>query len=181
MLVVGLGNPGVEYEGTRHNIGANTVLSFDSSWKMQKKVNARTSRRIINGTIVHFAVPETFMNLSGLSVRLLLAWYDLPPELCIVVHDEADLNFGDVRSKFGGGTAGHNGLKSIVKEIGTENFWRVRVGIGRPDNPNAPLDKYVLGRWTNGQSSLLEELHNNTINEIESLIIRVQDENDKSE
>ncbi len=177
MLVVGLGNPGAEYEGTRHNIGANSVISMSQNWKMQKKVNARTSKKIIDGTIVYFAVPQTYMNLSGESVRSLLSWYDLAPEHCIVVHDEADLHFGDIRSKLGGGTAGHNGLKSIVKEVGTEAFWRVRVGIGRPENPNAPLDKYVLGRWTNDQASLLDEVTSNATNAVEELLINIQNSN----
>ncbi|MEK7529545.1 MAG: aminoacyl-tRNA hydrolase, partial [Patescibacteria group bacterium] len=99
------------------------------------------------------AKPQTFMNRSGESIRALADWFDVPAMRVVIIHDDADFPFGEVRVKFGGGTAGHNGLKSIVAHLGTESFWRVRVGIGRPLNPQAPLDRYVLERWTPEQSA----------------------------
>lgn len=125
-----------------------------TEWEMRKKVQALVAQ--CDGNI--FAKPQTFMNRSGESVRALADWFNVSPERVIVVHDDADLPFGDVRTKFGGGTAGHKGLKSIVTHLGTENFWRVRVGIGRPQNPRAPLDRYVLEPWTTEQSAELSRI-----------------------
>lgn len=124
------------------------------AWKMQKKVQALVAQR--DGNI--FAKPQTFMNHSGESVRALADWFNVSPDRVIVVHDDADLSFSDVRTKFGGGTAGHKGLKSIIAHLGTEDFWRVRVGIGRPQNPRAPLDRYVLESWTTEQSAELSHI-----------------------
>lgn len=121
---------------------------------MRKKTQALVTRR--DGHV--YAKPQTFMNRSGESVRALADWFDVPTERVIVVHDDADLSFGDVRAKFGGGTAGHKGLKSIIAHLGTEDFWRVRVGIGRPQNPHAPLDRYVLEHWTPEQSAELSRV-----------------------
>jgi peptidyl-tRNA hydrolase, PTH1 family len=134
-VVVGLGNPGDRYEGTRHNAGAMTVdLLLDrsrSTLKRHKSGVLAGEGKIADERVI-LARPLSYMNESGRPVRELLRWYKVGPENLIVVHDEIDLSFGDVRVKSGGGTAGHNGLASLVSHLGTRDFARVRVGVSRP-------------------------------------------------
>ena len=110
------------------------------------------------------------MNLSGEAVQSYAQFHNIEPAGVIVVHDEADLPFGKIRVKFGGGNAGHNGLKSIQKMLGTGDFWRVRVGIGRPPHPNMPLDAHVLGRWSSEESESLPTLIQHASQAIRELI-----------
>ncbi|OGL71765.1 aminoacyl-tRNA hydrolase [Candidatus Uhrbacteria bacterium RIFCSPHIGHO2_02_FULL_53_13] len=166
MLVVGLGNPSAKYEHTRHNAGFLALDAFASDWKTQKKAQALVTRT----ASAVFAKPQTFMNRSGEAVRALCDWFHVPSERCIVVHDDADLPFGDVRVKHGGGTAGHNGLKSITAHLGSEDFWRVRIGIGRPQNPSAPLDRYVLEPWSAEQEAALPDVVKRAATEINRLL-----------
>lgn len=141
-----------------------------TEWEMRKKVQAFVTQR--DGHV--YAKPQTLMNRSGESVRALADWFDIPPERILVVHDDADLSFGAVRAKFGGGTAGHKGLKSIVAHLGTEDFWRVRVGIGRPQNPRAPLDRYVLEPWTTEQSAELSRIVEHASAEVQRVMSNSQ-------
>jgi PTH1 family peptidyl-tRNA hydrolase len=139
-LVVGLGNPGDRYAQTRHNLGAMTLeLLLDRSNASLKshKSGCLVAEVSIDGSRVVLARPTTYMNESGRPVGQLLRFYRTPPEKLIVVHDELDIPFGEVRVKFGGGTAGHNGLNSIVPHLRTKDFARVRVGIGRPGGAGA--------------------------------------------
>lgn len=134
-VVVGLGNPGEEYARTRHNAGAKAVELLaeraGASFKRHKSgcLVAETS---IAAVPVALARPTSYMNESGGPVGRLVRWYKVAPADLVVVHDEIDIPFGDVRIKLGGGTAGHNGLRSIVSHLGTKDFVRVRVGVGRP-------------------------------------------------
>ena len=149
VLVVGLGNPGNEYALTRHNVGFMTVdalVPADSTWKKEK--NALTTHIDVDGTKVIFAKPQTYMNNSGESVAPLMAFYKIPLENLVVIHDDMDLKVGDVREKIGGSSAGHNGIKSIDAHVGKE-YRRIRIGIGHPrdfDNPMNPAD-WVLGKF----------------------------------
>jgi PTH1 family peptidyl-tRNA hydrolase len=146
-LVVGLGNPGSRYRNTRHNLGRRAVeLIVDElggSWR--SRWNGRVSELRDGDERLALLVPETFMNESGRSVAPALRFYKLPPERLVVVHDELDLELGDVRAKQGGGLAGHNGLRSLAEAIGTQDFLRVRIGIGRPERGDRrPVADWVL-------------------------------------
>jgi PTH1 family peptidyl-tRNA hydrolase len=135
-LVVGLGNPGREYEGSRHNVGflVADALRQAAGWPeyRQKFSGVWTRGELSSGAPVALLKPQTFMNLSGDSVQPAAAFLKVPPADVIVVHDELDLPWRDVRLKFGGGHAGNNGVRSIVQRLGTPDFVRVRVGIGKP-------------------------------------------------
>ena len=164
VLVVGLGNPGAEYERTRHNAGFMAIRYLagdDAAWKNEHF--AKTYRTEIDGHRVIFAMPQTFMNDSGKSVGALMAFYKIPLENLVVIHDDMDLQIGDLRTKVGGGSAGHNGIKSIDASVGRE-YKRIRLGIGHPRDSGfvmSPVD-WVLGRFPD------EQLHNiqTTIREI---------------
>jgi len=147
LLVVGLGNPGPRYRDTRHNLGRRAVELIASelggSWR------ARWQGRVCETTDgerrLALLVPETFMNESGLSVGPAMRFYKLPPERLLVVHDELDLAVGDIRAKRDGGLAGHNGLRSVADALGTRDFLRVRIGIGRPERgERRPVADWVL-------------------------------------
>jgi PTH1 family peptidyl-tRNA hydrolase len=149
ILVVGLGNPGSEYERTRHNIGFIVVDSWagsDATWK--KEHNALTTRCEIDGRKVIFAKPQTFMNNSGIAVSALMNFYKIPLENLVVVHDDMDIPIGDTRRKVGGGSAGHNGIKSIDAHVGRE-YLRIRIGIGHPREMGLPITPadWVLGKF----------------------------------
>ena len=146
-LVVGLGNPGPRYRDTRHNLGRRAVElladELDGSWR--SRWNGRVSELRDADERLALLVPETFMNDSGRSVAPALRFYKLPPERLVVVHDELDLELGDVRAKQGGGLAGHNGLRSLAEALGTQDFLRVRIGIGRPERGDRrPVADWVL-------------------------------------
>jgi PTH1 family peptidyl-tRNA hydrolase len=141
-LVVGLGNPGPEYSGNRHNVGylvvEDLVSSESGGFRAHKKARALTwEGRIADGRVVA-AKPTTYMNDSGAAIAALSNFYKISPEQMIVVHDELDLPFGNLRLKFGGGDNGHNGLKSLRKSLGTGDFYRARFGIGRPPGTMDP-------------------------------------------
>ncbi len=152
LLLVGLGNPGKQYEHTRHNVG---FLAMDavrkarcdawglSSWSEQRKTKALSCSGRVGKTKIVLAKPQTFMNLSGEATRALMDWHDGTPNEVVVVHDEVDLPRGEIRVQFERGPAGHNGIRSIIDHLGTNAFWRIRIGVGR--NPKIPTDKYVLG------------------------------------
>ncbi len=134
-LIVGLGNPGKEYASHRHNVGfmaAEELASVVRAGDFRDKFSGRFTKASHQGDDLVILEPLTFMNLSGQSVQPAAAFFKVAPAEVIVVHDELDLPFGDVRLKVGGGHAGHNGLRSIMKSMGTGDFVRLRIGIGRP-------------------------------------------------
>jgi PTH1 family peptidyl-tRNA hydrolase len=146
-LVVGLGNPGARYRDTRHNLGRRAVelIVDELGGSGRSRWNGRVSELRDGDERLALLVPETFMNESGRSVAPALRFYKLPPERLVVVHDELDLELGDVRAKQGGGLAGHNGLRSLAEAIGTQDFLRVRIGIGRPERGDRrPVADWVL-------------------------------------
>ena len=149
VLVVGLGNPGAEYVNTRHNIGfmaVDAIAGDGATWKKEK--NALTCSATINGRRVIFAKPQTYMNNSGMAVLALMTFYKVPVENIIVIHDDMDLKIGEMREKVGGGSAGHNGIKSIDANVGRD-YKRIRIGIGHPRDFDMPIDPadWVLGRF----------------------------------
>jgi PTH1 family peptidyl-tRNA hydrolase len=162
-LVVGVGNPGSDYATTRHNIAwlfLDHTPSFQgANWKSKfKGLYAESSHK---GHKFYAVKPQTFMNLSGESVQPLAAFFKISPERILVIHDELDIPFGQVHFKMGGGLAGHNGLKSIAQCLGTDQFGRMRVGIGRP--VHGSVANYVLSPFSKEEQVqlplLLEKLH----------------------
>jgi peptidyl-tRNA hydrolase, PTH1 family len=166
-LIVGLGNPGREYSGTRHNVGFMVVEALVERWQLGRG-KERFRGRIAEGRVatgpgagaielgaptargprVAVLCPQTYMNDAGRSVGPARGAFKLPLDRVLVVHDEIDLPFGDVRTRIGGGLAGHNGLKSIKRELGSPDFVRVRVGVGRPNSTDPEIvSAYVLGRF----------------------------------
>jgi PTH1 family peptidyl-tRNA hydrolase len=157
-LVVGLGNPGAEYRKNRHNLGFMVVEKLAAKagfppWK--EKWKGQWSRGTLAGDDVVLLLPQTYMNLSGESVQPALAFFKLPLDRLLVVHDELDLPFRDVRVKIGGGTAGNKGIKSVVERCG-DAFPRVRIGIGRP--PRGPVDRWVLSDFSPEESAWLPDV-----------------------
>jgi len=146
-LVVGLGNPGSEYERTRHNIGfmVADVLAerVGGRFTVHKKSGADLLESRLDGRKVLLAKPRSYMNLSGRPVAALARFFSVPPTEVIAVHDELDLPFGSIRLKRGGGEGGHNGLRSLSSSLTTKDYLRVRIGIGRPPGRQDPAD-YVL-------------------------------------
>ncbi|MCK5076263.1 MAG: aminoacyl-tRNA hydrolase [Calditrichia bacterium] len=146
--IILLGNPGRQYEETRHNIGwkVGDNLSFFYQLDWQKKFKGVYSQILINVENFSFLKPQNFMNLSGESVQPFMKFFKLSPEEIIVVHDDLELDFGKIDFKKGGGLGGHNGLRSISQQIGDKNFYRFRIGIGRP--ARGDVTSHVLGKFT---------------------------------
>jgi peptidyl-tRNA hydrolase, PTH1 family len=152
-LIVGLGNPGQEYAGTRHNLGFEVADELSRRWELPR-ARKRYGGLITEGRTgpggprVAILLPQTFMNESGSAAGPARGELGLPIEHVIALHDEIDLPFGDVRSKLGGGVAGHNGLRSLAQGLGGKEFWRVRGGVGRPDSTDPEIvSGYVLSRF----------------------------------
>ncbi|MGH3678705.1 MAG: aminoacyl-tRNA hydrolase [Mycobacterium sp.] len=141
-LVVGLGNPGRNYAKTRHNLGfvvADLLAErMGSNFKVHKRSGAEIVTGRLGGRSIVLAKPRTYMNESGRQVAPLAKFYSVPPADIVVIHDELDIEFGRIRLKFGGGAAGHNGLRSVASALGTKDFQRVRIGIGRPPGRKDP-------------------------------------------
>jgi PTH1 family peptidyl-tRNA hydrolase len=147
LLVAGLGNPGREYARNRHNVGWLVVDELarrhDGSWK--QKFNGRLAEIRVDGHKVALLKPETYMNDSGRSVRAAMQFFKLEPDAVLIVHDESDLPLARLQARLGGGTAGHNGVRSVAQHLGTSDFLRLRVGVGRPERGDPrPLADWVL-------------------------------------
>lgn len=156
-LLVGLGNPGKRYEKTRHNVGFMVIDEVVRSLKVQKPSEECLSlvyKTNLDGRDVLFAKPQTYMNNSGLAVVNLLEEYDLTPEEMLVVYDDLDLPLGRIRLRLEGSSGGHHGIESIIREIRTEKFPRLRVGIGRPADKNKVVD-YVLSPFSEEEEGVL--------------------------
>jgi len=162
-LICGLGNPGREYERHRHNIGfmvVEALLPRARGELNQEKFQAKVGQGTLGGERILFVEPQTYMNLSGRSLAEAARFYKVAVEDILVIHDELDLPFGRLQLKAGGGTGGHNGLKSSVQSLGADGFIRLRFGIGKPEGPNAKerVAGYVLSNFDDGERRQLEEL-----------------------
>ncbi|OPY85282.1 MAG: Peptidyl-tRNA hydrolase [Smithella sp. PtaU1.Bin162] len=145
-LIVGLGNPGSRYKFTRHNAGFMVINKLASQLELeltQKSFDSLWGKGKVSGNNVILSMPQTYMNLSGTAVRQLIAFFKADIKNLIVIHDDLDLSFGIVRLKFGGGNAGHKGLASITNDLGSSDFMRVRLGIGKPADKSR-VEGYVL-------------------------------------
>ncbi len=144
-LFVGLGNPGSDYDQTRHNAGFWWIDALANQWKLQLRSERNyfglMARGQVNGDTVWLLEPQTFMNASGKSVGTLARFFKIAPEEILVAHDELDIAPGEAKLKLGGGHAGHNGLRDIHTQLGSPNYWRLRIGIGHPG------DKSQVANW----------------------------------
>jgi PTH1 family peptidyl-tRNA hydrolase len=173
-LIAGLGNPGPQYAGNRHNAGFMVVgvlaARIPASFKRDRS-RAQVATGTLAGMPVTLGKPMGFMNLSGGPVASLRSFYKIPPERIIVVHDELDLPFGAIRLKTGGGDNGHNGLRSVTAALGTRDYHRVRVGIGRPPGRMDPAD-FVLRDFSVAERSELPELLDRSADMVEAVLVR---------
>jgi PTH1 family peptidyl-tRNA hydrolase len=156
LLVVGLGNPGREYTRHRHNVGAMVVDELarrhGAAWRA--KFNGRLTDIRLDGHRVALLKPETYMNESGRAVAAAARFYKLEPDAILVVHDEGDFELGRLQARKGGGLAGHNGLRSIAQHLKSQDFLRLRIGVGRPERGDPrPLADYVLSDFTPEQDA----------------------------
>ncbi|MCE3264157.1 MAG: peptidyl-tRNA hydrolase [Pseudoduganella sp.] len=163
-LIVGLGNPGPDYEQTRHNAGFWLVDNLANSLpnaRLQREsgFNALVAKTIIGGNQLWLLEPQTYMNRSGQSVGAIARFYKIAPDEVLVVHDELDLPPGAAKLKKGGSSGGHNGLKDITAALGTQDYWRLRIGIGHPRtlNLNQPVADFVLHRPRREEQLLIDE------------------------
>lgn len=160
-LIVGLGNPGKEYQHTRHNVGFLVVEALareeNVTWKKKASLKAEVAEFERGNEKVVLLKPQTFMNLSGEAVRSAAQFWKIPLENIVVAYDDADMEFGKIRTR-GEGSGGHNGMQSIIDCLGTNAIKRVKIGIGRSEHPNVPLDEWVLSSWTKEEEKKFEEV-----------------------
>lgn len=168
IMLVGLGNPEDRYEGTRHNIGFTCIDAFVnkyeemSEWVGKKDLKCLLSSGRIGETQVIAIKPITYMNLSGEAVSLTLNFYKMQLSHVVVIHDELDIDFGHIRTRIGGSSAGHNGIKSVTKHIG-EEYGRIRIGIGPKDPPEIDSADFVLQKFTTKEQKQIDNLKQETI------------------
>lgn len=175
-LIVGLGNPEKEYENTRHNAGFLILEKLVAHYKLpefsfNKKTNSLVSKGEADNKRVVLAMPQTYMNHSGVAVRALLDFYKLTVKDIIVIHDDKDIPLGETRIQTNRGPAGHNGIKSIIEYLGTQDFTRIRVGVA-PTETNGIKDtaSFVLGKFSTSEKKVLNQVTENIIKELEALI-----------
>ncbi len=175
-LIIGLGNPETEYANTRHNAGflildkLATAFEFPI-WKFDKKSNAEITKGEINKKRTVLAKPQTYMNDSGTAVRSLLDFYKLTLADIIVIHDDKDIPLGEIRVQTNRGPAGHNGIKSIIEHVGTQNFTRIRVGVApKTQEEIKNTADFVLGKFTTEEKKVLGTVTEHVIKEVEKLI-----------
>jgi peptidyl-tRNA hydrolase, PTH1 family len=172
LLVAGLGNPGREYERTRHNAGWMVVdelaRRLDASFR--SKFSGRLAEARVGDHRIALLKPETYMNESGRSIAAAVRFFKVPPEQLLVVHDDVDLEEGRLQARLGGGLAGHNGLRSIAQAVGTQEFLRLRIGVGRPERGDPrPVSDYVLSPFE--PSTDVEALISRAADAVEALVV----------
>lgn len=172
-LVAGLGNPGRDYAGTRHNIGFRVLdmLSSRLDTTITKPLfKSYTGRAVLSGKTVILAKPQTYMNLSGNSVAALMNWFKIPAPGLVVVFDDIDLPPGKIRIRARGGHGGHRGLESVIQMMGTGNFPRVRIGVGRPAHPGQDVADWVLGRFSDDEEQLVGQAAERAVEAVMAII-----------
>ena len=173
-LIVGLGNPGSEYENTRHNAGAwllaEIARHYGVQLKPEKKFHGLSGKALIKGKEVFLLFPTTYMNLSGQAVQALANFYKIPVNEILVLHDELDLPVGTAKLKLGGGHGGQNGLRDIISKMANDkNFYRLRIGIGHPGDKNK-VTGHVLGKPNKDELQKIESIIDAAASEIDSLV-----------
>jgi PTH1 family peptidyl-tRNA hydrolase len=172
-MIVGLGNPGAQYEPTRHNAGFwfldEIARQAGASFRIESKFHAEVSKVNLGGSAVWLLKPTTFMNRSGQAVVALASYYKVDVESILVAHDELDLPPGQLRLKQGGGHAGHNGLRDIISHLGKE-YHRLRIGIGRPQQSGRPVADYVLGSPSKIDREQIEDAVDDAVRSLELIV-----------
>ena len=172
-LIVGLGNPGKQYEHTRHNCGfrALDILAQQLNCKVDKgKFQGLYGKTLYRGQTLFLLKPLTFMNLSGRSVLQLSAYFHIPPQRIVVLFDDISLEPGKLRLRSEGSAGGHNGLKSIIAELGSQDFPRVKIGVGAKPNPEYDLADWVVSRFTKKEADEIKKCAENVIDAIEIMV-----------
>lgn len=166
-LIVGFGNPERKYDQTRHNIGFAAVDALTRSWQISLSENRKFQGAFGEGRGPHpekirLLKPFTYMNRSGQAIRAVTDWFKLPPASVLVIYDDMDLPLGKIRLRLSGSAGGHNGMKSAIAHLGTQNFPRLRIGIGRPQNATSSDDpvavSHVLGQFSSNETKLISEV-----------------------
>lgn len=176
LVLVGLGNPEAKYKLNRHNVGFMTIDGIVANYKLapyKTKFQSQIITKKINDTPIIFSKPQTFMNLSGKSIGNILNFYKLKCENVIVIHDDLDLNLGTVKTKIGGSSGGHNGLKSLDSIIG-KNYRRLRIGIGHPGDKTL-VNNYVLGDFSKSENVIINILIKNISLNFDKIITKKED------
>lgn len=158
ILIAGLGNPGTKYQATRHNVGFMVIDYLQNLYNLgefQNKFKADIAQCLINNQKILLVKPTTYMNLSGHAVQSIISYYKLQADQLIVIHDDLDLELGKIKLKFNGGDAGHNGVKSINSMLGHSNYYRIRIGIGKPEN--LAVSDYVLQNFHTTELAKVKE------------------------
>jgi len=173
-LIIGLGNPGKEYELTRHNAGWLALEKFAETEKLtskkSSKLQAETFDYKVGRNKVVLAKPQTFMNNSGISVQIMMNFFRLTSKDIVVVHDDKDIPIGEIRVQTNRGPAGHNGIKSIIEHIGTQDFTRIRIGVGPVDKEKIEvISNFVLNKFTKDEFKILHSAFENVATEIKRL------------
>ena len=169
-LIVGLGNPGPQYEATRHNIGAMLLYNLGDAFRIQRfrsRFKGAFADKRLQGRSIALLFPHTYMNLSGESVAAAVTRLGVPLENLVILHDDVDLPFGTIKVKKSGGPGGHNGLKSLIDHLGTREFVRLRLGIGRPEGD---MIKHVLGPFEAEQIEKLSEIFEKSTTIVEAIL-----------
>lgn len=159
-IIACLGNPGKKYAKNRHNIGfimGDYIAERYGIPLSASSFDSVSGKGAVEGIEALLLMPQTYMNNSGVPVRQALAFYKVPPERLVAIHDDIELPFGECRSKFGGGHKGQNGIRSIIQELGTPDFHRIRFGVGRPENPEVAVADHVLSNFSGDELSLIRE------------------------
>lgn len=159
-LIVGLGNPGVEYAATRHNIGFDMITYLSDKYNIpvnSREGKALVGKGILAGEKVMLAQPQTYMNLSGESVRALMDYYKIDIEDLLVIYDDISLDVGQIRMRGKGSAGGHNGIKSIIQHTGTQEFARIKIGVGQKPE-GGDLVKHVLGRFSREEDGMFRDV-----------------------
>ena len=172
-IIAGLGNPGVAYENTRHNAGFLAIDALEKKYSFtpnEHKFNAVCNRAVIGGKSCLIMRPQTFMNKSGEAVSDAMDFYEIDPENIIVIYDDISLDVGAMRIRRKGSAGGHNGMKSIIALCGTQDFPRVKIGIGAKPHPDYDLADWVLSRFSDEDMKKLSEVFNHTAEAVELII-----------
>lgn len=175
-LLVGLGNPGKKYERTRHNIGFRIldalVSEYHGTWKYEKKLDAEVCTLQTTNSKLLCLKPQTFMNLSGASVKKALAWFEISVQDFLVVYDDKDMEFGKLRYREKGSSGGHNGINSIIKELGTEEFQRMKIGVANEQIQTYDTADFVLAKFSKDEEKKLPEIIQKALEKIQLLIAK---------
>lgn len=168
-MIVGLGNPGSKYNDTKHNIGFmavdRIVKNLDVNFTEDKNFKAEIGSDFINGEKIYFIKPNTFMNNSGIAVKALLTYYNISIKDMIIIYDDLDMEVGKIRFRQKGSAGGHNGIKSIIAHLGTQEFDRIKVGIGRP-NGRMTVINHVLGKFDKNDEIMIS----NTLDKVDNAV-----------